>query len=120
LAQSRIKTTGNFPQIPPTSHFLQAIASGRWSSHAAFAFVASSVADGQLLAVEFALSEGDTLTHLVECKLSDARPHRVRTRFAEQRPQSKAVQLLRECKAESDIGWVQVRDGAGWLAGLEV
>jgi len=47
-------------------------------------FVASSVADGQLLAVDFALSEGDTLTHLVECKLSDARPHRVRTRFAEQ------------------------------------
>ncbi len=47
-------------------------------------FVASSVADGQLLAVDFALSEGDTLTHLVECKLSDARPQSVRTRFAEQ------------------------------------
>jgi len=30
------------------------------------------------------------------------------------------VQLLRECKAESDVGRVQVRDAAGWLAGLEV
>ncbi len=70
--------------------------------------------------VDFALSEGDTLTHLVECKLSDAKPHRALTRFAEQWPQAKAVQLLRECKAESDVGRVQVRDAAGWLAGLEV
>jgi hypothetical protein len=26
--------------------------------------------------VDFCLSEGDTLTHLIECKLSDAKPHR--------------------------------------------
>ena len=70
--------------------------------------------------VDFALSEGDMLTHLVECKLSDAKPHRALTRFAEQWAQAKAVQLLRECKTESDTGRVQLRDAAGWLAGLEV
>ena len=70
--------------------------------------------------VDFALSEGDTLTHLVQCKLSDAKPHRALTRFAAQWAQAKAVQLLRDCKAESDAGRVQLRDAAAWLAGLEV
>ncbi|MDD2927137.1 ATP-binding protein, partial [Rhodoferax sp.] len=32
--------------------------------------------------VDFCLSQGDTLTHLVECKLSDAKPHRALNRFA--------------------------------------
>lgn len=70
--------------------------------------------------VDFALSEGDTLTHLVECQLLEAKPQRALTRFAEQWPQAQAVQLVRECKAEADIGRLQVRDAAGWLAGLEV
>lgn len=70
--------------------------------------------------VDFALSEGDTLTHLVECKLSDAKPHRALTRFAEQWPQAQAVQLLRECKAEADFGRVHLRDAAPWLVALEV
>lgn len=70
--------------------------------------------------VDFALSEGDTLTHLVECKLSDTKPHRALMRFAEQWPQAQAVQLVRECKAEADFDRLQVRDAAGWLAGLEV
>lgn len=70
--------------------------------------------------VDFCLSSGDTLTHLVECKLSDAKPHRALARFARQWPQAKAVQLVRECKAEADIGQLQIRDAAPWLAGLEV
>jgi predicted AAA+ superfamily ATPase len=70
--------------------------------------------------VDFCLSSADTLTHLVECKLSDSKPHRALARFAEQWPQAQAVQLLRECKAEADIGRVQIRDAAPWLAGLEV
>ncbi|MDP2368921.1 ATP-binding protein [Rhodoferax sp.] len=69
--------------------------------------------------VDFALSEGDTLTHLVECKLSDTKPHRALARFAEQWPQAQAVQLVRECKAESDVGRLQIRDAAPWLASLE-
>jgi predicted AAA+ superfamily ATPase len=70
--------------------------------------------------VDFCLSEGDTLTHLVECKLSDAKPHRALTRFAGQWPQAQAVQLLRECRAEADIGQLKLRDAAPWLAALDV
>jgi predicted AAA+ superfamily ATPase len=70
--------------------------------------------------VDFCLSHGDTLTHLVECKLSDPKPHRALARFAEQWPLAQAVQLLRECKAEVDIGRLEIRDAAPWLAALEV
>lgn len=73
--------------------------------------------------VDFCLSHGDALTHLVECKLSDSRPHRALHRFAGQWPQAQAVQLLRDCKAEADAGAggrVQVRDAASWLAALAV
>jgi hypothetical protein len=70
--------------------------------------------------VDFCLSEGDTLTHLVECKLSDSKPHRALARFSEQWPQAQAVQLLRECKAEADVGFLQIRDAAPWLAALDV
>lgn len=69
--------------------------------------------------VDFALSEGDTLTHLIECKPSDTKPHRALTRFAEQWPMAQAVQLVRECRAESDVGRLQIRDAAPWLATLE-
>jgi len=69
--------------------------------------------------VDFALSEGNTLTHLVECKLSDTKPHRALARFAEQWPQAQAVQLVRECRVESDVGRLQIRDAAPWLAALE-
>ena len=68
--------------------------------------------------VDFCLSEGDTLTHLVECKLSDTKPHRALARFAEQWPQAHAVQLVRECKAEADISRLQIRDAAPWLLAL--
>ncbi len=70
--------------------------------------------------VDFCLSEGDTLTHLVECKLSDTKPHHTLVRFAEQFEQAQAIQLVRECKAEADMGGLQIRDAATWLAGLEV
>jgi len=70
--------------------------------------------------VDFCLSEGDTLTQLVECKLSDVSAHRALARFAEQWPQAQAIQLVRDCKIEADIGRVQIRDAAKWLAELEV
>ena len=70
--------------------------------------------------VDFCLSEGDTLTHLVECKLADAKPHRALSRFAAQWPQAQAIQLLRDCPVEADIGHLQVRDAAPWLAALPV
>lgn len=70
--------------------------------------------------VDFCLSDGNTLTHLVECKLSDGKPHRTLTRFAEEWPEAQALQLLRECRSEADLGRLQIRDAALWLAALEV
>lgn len=70
--------------------------------------------------IDFCLSDGDALTHLVECKLSDTKAQRSLIRFAAEWPQAQAVQLVRECRAEADVGWVQVRDAAPWLAALEV
>jgi predicted AAA+ superfamily ATPase len=70
--------------------------------------------------VDFCLSDGDILTHLVECKLSDTKPHHTLGRFAEQFAQAQAIQLVRECKAEANMGRLQIRDAAAWLAGLEV
>lgn len=70
--------------------------------------------------IDFCLSEGNTLTHLVECKLSDSKAHRTLIRFAAEWPQAQAIQLVRECRAEADVGSVQIRDAAPWLAELEV
>lgn len=70
--------------------------------------------------VDFCLSEGNTLTHLVECKLSDAKPHRALARFAEQFPHAHATQLVRECHTEADVGRLCIRDAAPWLDALEV
>jgi predicted AAA+ superfamily ATPase len=69
--------------------------------------------------VDFALSDGTTLTHLVECKLSDTKPHRALQRFAAEWPAATAVQLVRECPVESDIGPIHIRDAAPWLMGLD-
>lgn len=70
--------------------------------------------------VDFCISEGNTLTHLVECKMSDNKPHRALTKFSEQWPKARAVQLVRECKAEVDVGNLEIRDAAQWLAAMEV
>ncbi len=70
--------------------------------------------------VDFCVSEGNTLTHLLECKLADTKPHRALTKFSEQWPKAQAVQLVRECKAEVDIGNLEIRDAAQWLAAMEV
>jgi len=70
--------------------------------------------------VDFCLSEGDTLTHLVECKLANAKSHRALGRFAAQWPQAQAIQLLRDCPVEADMGRLRVRDAAPWLAALPV
>ncbi len=73
--------------------------------------------------VDFCLSHkantGDTLTHLIECKLSDAKPHRALQRFAEQWQRAQAVQVVRNLRAQQDHGPVMVRGGAQWLLGLD-
>jgi hypothetical protein len=40
------------------------------------------------------------------------------TRFAVDFPQVQAVQIVRELRQEEDLGRVQIRQAAAWLAGL--
>jgi predicted AAA+ superfamily ATPase len=69
--------------------------------------------------VDFALSdssgESPVLTHLIECKLSDAKPHTALKRFAVEQPNTVAVQVVRDLRHEQDINGLQIRDGAQWL-----
>lgn len=68
--------------------------------------------------VDFALSEGDTLSDLVECKLSDAKPHRALLRFAGEWPHARASQVLRGLSHAMDVGPLHIREAAGWLMEL--
>jgi uncharacterized protein len=65
--------------------------------------------------VDFALSEDDQLSDLLECKLSDANPTRALIRFAEQFPAAKATQLVRDLRIEREVGSVQISMAANWL-----
>ena len=68
--------------------------------------------------VDFAVSEGDQLIDLVECKLGDHKPHRALMRFAAEWPQARASQVLRELDTPMDVGSIHIRAAAGWLRGL--
>ena len=69
--------------------------------------------------VDFCLSENQVLTRLVECKLSDARPHRALQRFAAQFPAAEAVQLVRDLRQPEFRDGVHVLQAAPWLAALQ-
>jgi uncharacterized protein len=72
--------------------------------------------------VDFALSgpngANPVLTHLIECKLSDAKPHAALRRFAQEQPQAEALQVVRDLRHEQDLNGVQIRDAASWLLQL--
>ena len=68
--------------------------------------------------VDFAVSEGDQLIDLVECKLGDHKPHRALMRFAGEWPDARATQVLRDLDTPMDVGPIQIRAAAGWLMGL--
>ncbi len=74
--------------------------------------------------VDFCLSHnapgGDTLTHLVECKLSDKKPHAALKRFADQWVEAQAVQVVRHLRHDEAHGRVQVKQAATWLHQLPV
>ena len=69
--------------------------------------------------VDFAMSCGGALTHLVECKLSDDKPHRALQRFGEQFPEAKAVQLVCHLRQEQQHGRISVTAAGSWLAALD-
>ncbi len=68
--------------------------------------------------VDFALSDGDALTDLVECKLADTQPHRALTAFAGRFPQARPVQLVRDIRQEENRNGIAITDAAEWLAKL--
>ncbi len=69
--------------------------------------------------VDFCLSRGDDLTHLIECKMSDSEPHRALIRFAQQFSGVEAVQLVRDLRQAEFRRSVHIVRAAGWLARLE-
>ena len=73
--------------------------------------------------VDFCLSHkapaGDTLTHLIECKLGDSKPHRALVRFADQWAGAEAVQVVRNLRNEHTHGRVRIRQAAAWLLELD-
>ena len=68
--------------------------------------------------VDFALSEENRLTHLIECKLSDKVPHRALTRFARHFAEAEAVQIVYELRQEEHRAPVHILDAANWLRDL--
>ena len=68
--------------------------------------------------VDFALSEEGDLTHLIECKWSDNKPQRSLSRFAEQFPNTEAVQIVKNLRHEESRNGIRITDAANWLAEL--
>jgi uncharacterized protein len=65
--------------------------------------------------VDFCLSNGDELSHLIECKQSDSNPHRALMRFAQQFPAAQSVQLVRHLRQPEYVHSVHIERAAGWL-----
>ena len=74
--------------------------------------------------VDFALSDASqaepTLSHLIECKVADAKPHSALVRFAAQWTGAQSVQIVRDLRVEEDRNGIQIRDAASWLNQLDV
>jgi predicted AAA+ superfamily ATPase len=69
--------------------------------------------------VDFAISEKNQLTHLIECKLGDDKPHRALKRFAEQHPQAAAVQVVRDLRHSFEVHGIEIRRADDWLMALD-
>lgn len=69
--------------------------------------------------VDFALSEDNQLTHLIECKLSDSSLHRPLAGFASRFSEAEAIQLVHGLRQEEYRARVRIVDAAQWLDGLE-
>jgi uncharacterized protein len=70
--------------------------------------------------IDFAMRLDDNLTHLIECKLNDVKPHRALVRFASEAPQAKAIQLVQDAKHEMSLGSITVCPAPQWLFKLGV
>ncbi len=73
--------------------------------------------------VDFAISEttqtGIDLRDLIECKLTDTKPHTALLRFATQFPSAQSVQLVRDLRQPRELEQITIRPAAEWLMGLK-
>lgn len=68
--------------------------------------------------VDFALSQDNKLTQLIECKSGDSKPHRGLARFAQEFAGTEAVQLVRNLRQEEFRNGIAITDAANWLSTL--
>lgn len=68
--------------------------------------------------VDFALSKEESLTHLIECKLGDNKPHRSLLRFAGEFADAETVQIVYRLRQEETRNGIRITDAANWLAEL--
>ena len=76
------------------------------------------VRDKQGSEIDFALSNGKELTHLIECKLTDDQPHRAFAKFAPQWPKAQSIQLVRHLRSNELRKGIAITQAATWLADL--
>lgn len=77
-----------------------------------------TIRDKERHEIDFALAEGDSVTDLVEVKLSDPTPSAYLHRMAERFAPARAVQIVAELRQPAQHGRVEVASADGWLAGL--
>ena len=68
--------------------------------------------------IDFCLSHGTQLTHLIECKWRDDKPHRAFAKFGAAWPQAQAIQLVRHLRSPEYYKGVRILPAADWLAAL--
>ena len=68
--------------------------------------------------VDFVLSEKNQLAQLVECKLSDEKPHRALQRFAKEKAPVQALQVVRHARHSYTLGDIRIATAADYLKGL--
>ena len=68
--------------------------------------------------IDFCMSKGVELTHLIECKLTDTTPHAALRRFAKQFPANQAFQLVRNLRQPEFLDAIHIEPVAKWLGGL--
>jgi uncharacterized protein len=68
--------------------------------------------------LDFALSSGNMLTHLIECKWTDNEPHSAFRKFMPMWPGAQAIQLVHHLHHEEHRTGVDVLSAAPWLANL--
>ena len=70
--------------------------------------------------IDFALSSGSQLTHMIECKWSEVAPARAFTNFGQHWPQAKAIQVVRHLPQAEHYKDVDIVNAAQYFRGLDV